>query len=110
VKQLTGADRRHLRSLANSRKVVVRVGDAGVTPGVAAAVDAALCDHELIKVRIAGDREQRHEFAERLAGDTHSALAGIVGHVAILYRETQDPEQRSIELPSSRPGAPTASG
>jgi len=100
LNELTGADRRHLRSLANPKKAVVQVGEAGLTEGVVAATDAALGDHELIKVRFAADRNERRELAATLAARTHSTLAGLVGRVAILYRPASDPEKRKIRLPS----------
>jgi len=101
VGALKGSDRRHLRGLANPLKAVVQVGEAGFTPGVAAATERALRDHELIKVRIAADRDERRAIAERIADDTGSELAGMIGHVAILYRAARDPEDRKIRLPSA---------
>jgi len=100
VSALKGSDRRHLRGLANPLKAVVQIGEAGPTPGVVAAVDGALQDHELIKVRIAADRGERRAIAAQLADATSSELAGTIGHVAILYRAAPDPEDRKIRLPS----------
>jgi RNA-binding protein len=99
---LSGADRRHLRGLAHHLEPVVQVGAAGVTDGVISALDRALRDHELVKLRIAFEREERREIADRLAAATRSAIAGLVGHVAVLYRPAHDPERRRIELPSAR--------
>src|SRR5688572_11697543 len=100
---LSGRDRRHLRSLAHALDPVVQIGAAGVTPGVLAALDRALSDHELVKVRIARERDARREIADALAGATRSAVAGLVGHVAVLYRPAREPERRRIELPAARP-------
>jgi RNA-binding protein len=83
-------------------KAVVQVGEAGFTPNVAAAVDAALRDHELVKVRIAADREERRAIAARIGAETGSELAGMVGRVAIFYRAAADPAEREIRLPSTR--------
>jgi RNA-binding protein len=99
---LKGSDRRHLRGLANPLKAIVQVGEAGFTAGVAAATEHALQDHELIKVRITADREERREIAERIASETGCELAGLIGHVAIFYRAATDPEDRKIQLPSRR--------
>jgi RNA-binding protein len=104
VAALTGADRRHLRGLANPLKPIVQVGEAGFTDGVVQAADAALRDHELIKVRIAStDRAERRELAARIAVATDSTLAGTVGRVAILYRAAKNPDDRRILLPSAAP-------
>src|SRR6185436_1561977 len=70
---LTGADRRHLRSLAHGLDAVVQIGAAGVTPGAIAALDRALSDNELVKVRIARERDERRAIADELAGETRSA-------------------------------------
>jgi RNA-binding protein len=99
---LKGSDRRHLRGLANPLKAIVQVGEAGFTAGVAAATEHALQDHELIKVRITADREERREIAKRIASETGCELAGLIGHVAIFYRAANDPEDRKIQLPSTR--------
>ncbi|HKA13905.1 MAG TPA: ribosome assembly RNA-binding protein YhbY [Myxococcota bacterium] len=100
--ELAGGDRRHLRRLAHALDPVVQVGAAGVTPGVVSALDRALGDHELVKVRVARERGERRAIAEALARETRSAVAGLVGHVAVLYRPAREPERRRIVLPSAR--------
>ena len=98
--QLSGSDRRHLRSLAHALDPVVQIGAAGVTPAVIGALDRALADHELVKVRIARERDERRAIADALAEQTQSAVAGLIGHVAVLYRPAREPERRRIALPS----------
>src|SRR5262245_46762096 len=100
--ELTGSDRRHLRRLAHALDPVVQIGAAGVTPGVIAALDRGLRDHELVKVRITRERDERAEIAGAIAAQTHSAIAGLVGHVAVVYRPALDPDRRKLELPSAR--------
>lgn len=99
--ELSGSDRRHLRRLAHPLRAVVQVGAAGVTEAVVAAVDRALGDHELVKLKLAHDRPARATLAAELANRTGSVLAGSVGRVAIFYRPARDPEERRIELPSA---------
>lgn len=93
-------------------KPQVLVGAGGVTPGVIAALDRALLDHELVKVRMRGASEVE-VTAEALAAGTGAHLCGTIGHTAIFYRphpeepriqlpETAGPVQRA---PSSRPGS-----
>ena len=75
------------------------VGRAGVTDAVVKEIDDALEARELIKVRLAGDREERAEAAGAIAGRTRSELAGLIGRVAILYRRNPDPARRTVDLP-----------
>src|SRR5262245_5836076 len=94
-KALDAAARKQLRSLAHHLEPVVRVGHAGVTDAVVAAVGRALLDHELIKVRLY-EPEDKAGMATELASRSDSALCGIVGHTVILYRP--HPEKPRIEL------------
>lgn len=96
---LTSRQRSHLRGLAHHLDPVVQVGKEGVSEGVIAAVEEALGAHELIKVRLPGDREERPETAREIAGATDAAIAGMIGRIAILYRPHPEPDRRGITLP-----------
>ena len=56
---ITASQRRYLRELAHPLKPVVTLGAKGVTAPVLAELDLALDHHELLKVRLSGDRAQR---------------------------------------------------
>jgi len=96
--ELSSRQRARLRALAHRLDPIVQVGKQGVTEAVAAEVERALLAHELIKVRLAGERDEREEAARELASSTGSALAGTIGRVAILYRPHPEPDKRRIEL------------
>ncbi len=81
---------------------IVQVGKGGLDDGLIAAVDRALADHELVKVRVgpsSGDSadESKAEVAERLAQQTKSEVAQIIGNIVLLYRA--DPDEPVIALP-----------
>lgn len=82
---LTGAQRRKLRALAHALSPVVQVGHGGVSAGVLGAIDRALLDHELIKVRL-HEPEDKRALAAALASGSHAALCGLIGHTVVLYR------------------------
>ena len=86
---LNGKQRRELRALGHHLEPVVIVGQQGVTDGVVAAVDQALHDHELIKVKINEGPEDRHEAAEKLAEDTGSELAQLLGRTVAALQEAR---------------------
>jgi RNA-binding protein len=77
------------------------MGRAGLTEAVIREIDDALEARELIKVRLAGDREERAKEAEAIAARTGAEVAGRIGRVAILYRRNPDPARRKIDLPPS---------
>jgi RNA-binding protein len=97
---LTAKQRVRLRALGHHLDPVVIVGQQGITPGVVAAVEQALFDHELIKVRFNEGPEDRKEGAARLARETGSEVAQILGRTALLYR--QHPEKPRIDLDARR--------
>ena len=97
---LTGKQTRHLRALAHSLKPVVMVGDKGLTAEVVHAADTALEDHELIKVKVADDRDGVKDAAEGLVAGTRSALVQIIGKTVVLYRARE--EKPTIRLPRAR--------
>jgi RNA-binding protein len=99
---LSGREKRHLRALAQRQEPVAWVGEAGPSEGAIRAIDEALAAHELVKVRMREPRD-KHALAEALAAATRSALAGLVGHTAILYRP--HPEAPKIALPRATPAA-----
>ena len=95
---LSGKQRRHLRALAHELRPVVQVGKDGIDEGLVAAVDRALLDHELIKVKVGeGAGQDRHDVADELANQTHSEVAQVLGNTVVLYRA--HPEKPTIVLP-----------
>ena len=93
---LTGAQRRHLRGLAHPLKPIVFVGEGGLSDAVLRALDEALDQHELVKVRLRQPPDKK-AAAEELARRSGAALCGVVGHTVVLYRP--DPEAPRIALP-----------
>jgi RNA-binding protein len=97
---LSGKQRRHLRSLAHELRPIVQVGKGGIDDGLVAAIDQALTDHELIKVKVGESAGlDRHDAAEAIATKTKSAVAQVLGNTVILYRA--HPEEPKIVLPAA---------
>lgn len=98
---LTGKQRRHLRALGHELKPLVQVGKGGIDDGLVKAVDQALSDHELIKVKVGeGASMDRHEVADALAGQTRSEVAQVLGNIVLLYRP--HPDDPKIKLPRGK--------
>jgi RNA-binding protein len=95
---LTSKQRAKLSSLANTLSPVVFLGKAGAAAGVGEALDRALSDHELVKLRFVDFKGERRELAQELADKAGADLVRVIGHVAIMYRQSPDPEKRVIKL------------
>ncbi|MEL7061732.1 MAG: ribosome assembly RNA-binding protein YhbY [Acidobacteriota bacterium] len=101
---LGGKQRRHLRGLAHALKPVVHLGKQGLSDAVVASVDAALGDHELIKIRFVDWKDEKKSLLEELSVRLDCDVVGTVGHLAILYRPARDPDKRRIRLPPPADG------
>jgi RNA-binding protein len=97
---LTGKQRRYLRGLGHELRSIVQVGKGGLDDGLVAALDRALLDHELVKVKLGevpDDLGDRHDIATNLAGRTRSHVAQVLGNTVLLYRA--HPDEPTIVLP-----------
>jgi RNA-binding protein len=95
---LTGKQLRHLRGLGHELRPIVQIGKDGIDDGVVAAVDRALADHELVKVKVGEAAAlDRHDAADAIASATGSEVAQVLGNTLLLYRA--DPDEPVIVLP-----------
>lgn len=96
---LSSSQRKYLRGLAHPLNPVVMVGHGGVSESVMAEVEQALNVHELIKIRFHEFKDEKETLCAEIVKHSDAAVAGIIGHVAILYRPQRDLSKRRIRLP-----------
>jgi len=101
MKELKGSQKKYLRSLAHDLKPAAFVGQKGVTTALINEVNEGLDANELIKVKFVDFKEKKvkAELAMEIAEQTTSYLTGLIGHVAIYYRENRDAAKRGIIIP-----------
>ena len=99
MEQLKGSQRKYLRSQAHHLKPLVIIGRNGINEQVIGSVDLALKDHELIKVKFGEFKEAKKEMSAEIAQVTKGELVGIIGNIAIFYRQHPEPEKRKIKIP-----------
>ena len=97
--KLSSFQRKFLKGQAHSLEPVILVGKQGVTSSLIKTTNAALNDHELIKVKFVDLKDQKKALIEDISKKTGSEVVGTIGHVAILFRPNADKEKRKIELP-----------
>ena len=101
VEKLKGFQKKYLKGLAHGLKPLVFVGQKGLSPTLIEALDRSLDQHELVKVKFVDFKEkgQKKEMTGIIEKKTESELVGMIGHVAIFYRQQRDPEKRKIDVP-----------
>jgi RNA-binding protein len=88
---------RYLRGLTHKLNPVVMVADKGLTENVLAEIESALEHHELVKVKLRADREQRARWIEEISAGGGAEVVQSIGQVVSLYR--RNPKKAVIELP-----------
>lgn len=101
---LSGKQRRYLRSLGHELSPVVQIGHQGLTEAVLSAIDQALETHELIKVRALVDtKDEALALVPDVEAKLKAAVAQVIGHTLLVYRRRKkDPK---IQLPKDKPGS-----
>lgn len=84
------SQKRYLRGLAHSLKPVILTGSKGVTPALLKEFSAALDQHELVKVKLGDDRDERKLYIAELGDGAKAELVQSIGRVASFYRRNED--------------------
>lgn len=85
-KRLTNEQTRQLRGRCHALQPVVMIAGDGLTDNIRNAISEALLAHELIKIRIRADREQRDEIAAGILKDTGAEAVMRIGQVLCIYQ------------------------
>ena len=101
MKELKGSQKKYLRGLAHNLNPSAFVGQKGITETLIGEIDQALEARELIKIKFNDfkEKEQKNTLIKEIVKATQSHIAGMIGHVAILYRQNVDVEKQHIKLP-----------
>lgn len=83
---LSNSEIRKFRAAAQRLEPLLKVGKAGLSEGFLRSVDAALTQHELVKIKFSEFKERKKELAPELAKRTSSHLIQRVGNVLVLHR------------------------
>ena len=81
---------RELKARSQKLKPVIHVGHDGPTDALITALDQALSDHGLVKVRFTDHKSEREQLAADLSARTNSRQILLVGHTVTLYRAMLD--------------------
>jgi RNA-binding protein len=81
-----------LRTIGHGLKAVVTVAGNGLSENVIAELNRALDDHELIKLKIFGDKSERAEIVDSLKDIPDTAIIQVVGGMALIYRASREPD------------------
>jgi RNA-binding protein len=90
--------KKRLRTIGHDLKPVVTIAEKGLSASVVAELNRALDDHELIKVRIAGGREERSAVATELKTMADTEVVQTIGGIVLIYRPAKEPNPHLSNL------------
>lgn len=79
--------KKQLKAQAHALNPVVMIGQAGLTEAVIKEINIALDVHELIKIRIRAERDERQDISQQICAATTAELVQSIGQIAVLYRK-----------------------
>lgn len=92
-------ERKRLRQIGHTLNPVVMIGGQGLTENVIEETTRALADHELIKVKVAGeDREARQTAIAAIAEATDAEIVQTIGKIVLLYKKATKQNQKLSNL------------
>ncbi|MEQ1484952.1 ribosome assembly RNA-binding protein YhbY [Methyloglobulus sp.] len=83
---MDAASKKKLKAQAHGLKPVIIIGQAGLTDAVLAETEIALNTHELIKVKVRAERDERNQISEKICTATGATLIQSIGQIAVIYR------------------------
>lgn len=94
---LTNSQLRYLRGLTHHLKPVVMVSDKGLSENVMVEIETALDHHELVKIKLRGERDTREAWIKEIVEKSGALPVHSIGQVACFFR--RNPKKPIIALP-----------
>lgn len=93
---LTVSERLALKGRAHALNPTVMIGNAGLTEAVLKEIAQTLKIHELIKIRVMAEREQREEIMTAICTQLNAAPVQHIGKILVVYQP--NPEAHLVEI------------
>jgi RNA-binding protein len=87
---------------AHALQPVIMIGQAGLTDPVLNEIDLALKTHELIKIKVRAERDERKLIQEAIITATSAELIQSIGQVVVIYRKKPAVEPKKKKQGSRR--------
>ena len=96
--KLTSKQRKYLKSQAHHLKPVLLIGKNTLDSSLIKSVDELLNHHELIKIKFNHHKSEKENFITEINNSINSETVGMIGNIAILYRQIEEVENRRYHI------------
>ncbi len=87
---MTPAKIKQLKSQAHLLKPVIMVGQSGLTKSVLDEIEVTLNTHELIKIKIRAEKEDRIRISAQIIEASQAELIQSIGQIIVIYRKNPE--------------------
>lgn len=87
---LTNKQIKHLRALAHPLSFIVQTGGNGLTPAVQDEISVALKAHELIKVKLNAERDDRDAMIAVISETQKCEVVQHIGKTVVLFKRNSN--------------------
>ncbi len=94
--------KKQLKAQAHLLKPVIIIGQAGLTESVLKEIEITLDTHELIKIKIRAERDDRKTIREQIIIETKAELIQSIGQIVVIYRKKPEPKVEKVTGPRRR--------
>lgn len=99
---LTNADKKRYRQIGHGLNPVVTLAQKGLSDSIREELERALSEHELIKVKIVADRDEKKALTTQICADFRAECVQSIGHVILLFRAARKPDPKLSNLKRHR--------
>ncbi len=82
--------KKQLKAQAHALKPVVMIGQQGLTDTVTQEIEIALDVHELIKIKIRAEKQDRMTIRDQIIEHTHAEPIQTIGQMIVIYRKNKN--------------------
>lgn len=88
--ELASQQKKKLKAIGHSLSPVLTVGQHGLKESIHDEFETAITAHQLIKVKLVGERDDRQAYADTLSKQHNATLVQLIGGKALFYRRNKD--------------------
>lgn len=84
---MNSAQKKQFKTEAHLLNPVLTIGQAGLTESVLKELEITLDTHELIKIKIRAEKEDRKQISNQIIEESKAELVQSIGQIIVIYRK-----------------------
>lgn len=91
---LSNTDKKRFRQIGHHLNPIITIAEKGLSDNIRQEIERALKDHELIKIKLVCNKEEKKQFSDTICADFGAECVQSIGHIILVYRAAKKPDPR----------------